>query len=364
MLVRRRGFTLIELLVVIAIIGILAAMVFPVFARARESARKAVCLSNIKNIALALNMYLGDYDTFPPHAHDQDLHARLVAETSEDYAQQHRVDAMNPYVRPPVVLDEYIKNREVWNCPSAKMYMDPGVIAPNYYAGGLADFWDQLFTATGESYITSWATTFPPGWGGDLTDSVTQGLLSGLGETAQGKAFLFSVAVNPWLTEKKLGTIDDVASTVIVAEAGVGVNVLPEPFGPALAAYSDTCGAASCIFRFDPPYSCDSGAASDCGMTTEHAGDLQWRNSATRHLGGSNLGFADGHAKWMSAGQIFATSPRWENSQSSWPNMGAWVEGDLHWYIPADVWLCSFQLINGTKAAHPTSGCAAGPAVY
>ena len=61
------GFTLIELLVVIAIIGILAAMVFPVFARARESARKAVCLSNMKNLALAINMYLSDYnDTFWP----------------------------------------------------------------------------------------------------------------------------------------------------------------------------------------------------------------------------------------------------------------------------------------------------------
>ena len=56
----RKGFTLIELLVVIAIIGILASMVFPVFARARESARKAVCLSNVKNIALAVQMYLAD----------------------------------------------------------------------------------------------------------------------------------------------------------------------------------------------------------------------------------------------------------------------------------------------------------------
>jgi len=55
---RSKGFTLIELLVVIAIIGILAAMVFPVFARARESARKTVCLSNVKNISLAIQMYL------------------------------------------------------------------------------------------------------------------------------------------------------------------------------------------------------------------------------------------------------------------------------------------------------------------
>src|SRR5512138_2943600 len=63
---KRAGFTLIELLVVIAIIGILAAMLFPVFARARESARKTQCLANVKNLALGINMYLGDWDAFPP----------------------------------------------------------------------------------------------------------------------------------------------------------------------------------------------------------------------------------------------------------------------------------------------------------
>ena len=69
----RRGFTLIELLVVIAIIGILAAMLFPVFARARESARKIQCLSNVKNIALAFQMYLTDYDALMPKEHRQDV---------------------------------------------------------------------------------------------------------------------------------------------------------------------------------------------------------------------------------------------------------------------------------------------------
>jgi prepilin-type N-terminal cleavage/methylation domain-containing protein len=63
----RAGFTLIELLVVIAIIAILAAILFPVFARARESARRTSCLSNMKQIGLALGMYLQDYDEiFPP----------------------------------------------------------------------------------------------------------------------------------------------------------------------------------------------------------------------------------------------------------------------------------------------------------
>ncbi|MGE5532204.1 MAG: prepilin-type N-terminal cleavage/methylation domain-containing protein, partial [Bacteroidota bacterium] len=57
----RRGFTLIELLVVIAIIAILAAILFPVFAKAREKARQSSCLSNIKQISLGMLQYAQDY---------------------------------------------------------------------------------------------------------------------------------------------------------------------------------------------------------------------------------------------------------------------------------------------------------------
>ncbi|MCX7992158.1 MAG: DUF1559 domain-containing protein [Fimbriimonadales bacterium] len=70
---KRRGFTLIELLVVIAIIAILAAILFPVFAQARESARQAVCMSNMKQIGAAMMLYLSDYDEvwFPAYTRER-----------------------------------------------------------------------------------------------------------------------------------------------------------------------------------------------------------------------------------------------------------------------------------------------------
>src|SRR5438477_6606232 len=63
---RKNAFTLIELLVVIAIIAILAAILFPVFAQAREKSRQAVCLSNTKQMGLAVSMYAQDYDEVLP----------------------------------------------------------------------------------------------------------------------------------------------------------------------------------------------------------------------------------------------------------------------------------------------------------
>src|ERR1035438_5583616 len=62
----RRAFTLIELLTVIAIIAILAAILFPVFAKAREKAEQTQCVSNVKQMALAFNMYSTDYDSRLP----------------------------------------------------------------------------------------------------------------------------------------------------------------------------------------------------------------------------------------------------------------------------------------------------------
>jgi len=100
---RLRAFTLIELLVVIAIIAILAAILFPVFAQAREKARQANCLSNLKQISLAALQYLQDYDErFFPRRFD------------------YRPSATEPITPQwPWLIQPYLKNVGVLNCPSA-----------------------------------------------------------------------------------------------------------------------------------------------------------------------------------------------------------------------------------------------------
>lgn len=93
----RRGFTLIELLVVIAIIAILAAILFPVFGRARENARRSSCQSNLKQVGLGIMQYTQDYDELFPAVYNGNWPGRW-----------HWMDCVQPYV----------KSDQVFNCPS------------------------------------------------------------------------------------------------------------------------------------------------------------------------------------------------------------------------------------------------------
>lgn len=101
------GFTLIELLVVIAIIALLAAILFPAFARAREQARKSSCTNNLRQIAQAYDMYVTDYGALPPYCNKLDDKFPNIPET-------------NGYLIVEV-LQPYLKNRQIFFCPSDYM---------------------------------------------------------------------------------------------------------------------------------------------------------------------------------------------------------------------------------------------------
>jgi prepilin-type N-terminal cleavage/methylation domain-containing protein len=108
----QRAFTLIELLVVIAIIAILAAILFPVFAQARDKARQSACLSNCKQIGMAVSMYVNDYDETFFWQKSWDEEVQLGAGFwGASY---------KSYVRWPFQLAPYVKNLDVYKCPSDK----------------------------------------------------------------------------------------------------------------------------------------------------------------------------------------------------------------------------------------------------
>jgi len=139
---RRKGFTLIELLVVIAIIAILAAILFPVFAQAREKARQASCLSNLKQWATATMMYVQDYDeTF--------MGLAVAAPCTSDPA--NTCYGVTPW---HMLLQPYVKNENLADCPSLG---DPRKLLgkndwPFYRSYG----WN--YTYLGGTYVSKWVS--------------------------------------------------------------------------------------------------------------------------------------------------------------------------------------------------------------
>ena len=221
---RRRGFTLIELLVVIAIIAILAAILFPVFAQAREAARKTSCLSNVRQLGTAYMMYLQDYDeNFPPHVTE-----RTAIPGTPD----------TPEARAPfsykTKLEPYIKNQQIFKCPSAPAWPLP---APG-----------------------RWFTT-------DYGNNHNEANLASASQRAWYQA-------NPdfgFNETTPLAAISQPSRFIILGDAG-RASGLPSRGG-----------------MYPQPFAFDDSALPD---------DKQQARFLTRHQGGGNIAYGDGHAKW------------------------------------------------------------------
>jgi prepilin-type N-terminal cleavage/methylation domain-containing protein/prepilin-type processing-associated H-X9-DG protein len=267
----KKAFTLIELLVVIAIIAILAAILFPVFAQARESARKTSCLSNVKEISLALTMYVQDYDErFPMWANSMTTGTPgwdpvpALGHPDPDCP-----DEVYHYTGWDKMVQPYVKNRQIFQCPD------------NY--------------GPGQGYT----------WGGGNDNSDPSGVLNyALNSRLDGRSW------DSWEAPSKLAAITWPAQAILISEDGVNSSTG--------GTRSDSCCAPGAYYSGSNCYDCDSWNTGEWGWSGDAAQALYveaYTGNApgplSTHNGGSNYGFTDGHAKWFSAtsmGQISASA--------------------------------------------------------
>jgi len=253
-------------------------------------------------------MYLIDWDSFMPREHNPTIiqfFADLGCDMTPgccDYATR-----VNPYLRIPVILDEYVKNRDVWRCPSARM---PGGAAAIV---GVADYFPSLQ----ENIWNCWCPCllhYPNGWGGSVTDTTLTGQ-----ELTPGADGVFESdyctpeSVNGPLRFRELKTsaIPDPARYLVIAERG-NDNTYDRV---EKIAYPEVCRITwpavierGCEGDGDPPndITADEIAA--------FYADATWRNQYARHLGGNNIGFADGHARWFAASALMAMAREEEDA--------------------------------------------------
>ena len=241
----RRGFTLIELLVVIAIIAILAAILFPVFARAREKARQASCQSNLKQLALGAIMYGSDYD------------------------ERHLPQNTSPVVGPAMgriwwmgLIQPYLKNLQLLSCPSN----NAGWRGEAVWMGGGGPGLFAPCRNSADSYIRAW-DGYGMNWysyANNLEPAANR--CPGTGDRGDLGNFA------------KLSAITAPAETILIGDSPcIGVGAIP-------------CWGAN---QWADPGDDDSYSERPNG----------------RHNGGNDYSFVDGHVKFMSLSAIKGYRP-------------------------------------------------------
>jgi len=236
----KRGFTLIELLVVIAIIAILAAILFPVFAQARAAARKASCISNLKQLALAQLMYVQDYDE-----------QFTVWDWGKGVGQDSwaRADGSGWWM---VQTQPYIKNFGLYSCPSDT----------------------RNFSADGNNCPKcAWGYSVIPG--------------TGLNGTAR-KFFPVSYGISEWLVsidnaERRQAAIPMPSSTAMYADS----------VGPLFNDW-DSCGG-NWPFGFTRVWYANNGDWGSWGNEQDYEANKRY----ARHGDGNVIAYVDGHAGYL-----------------------------------------------------------------
>jgi len=256
-----RGFTLIELLVVIAIIAILAAILFPVFAQAREKARAASCLNNLRQLGIASTMYVQDNDeTYEPTDNGLDALGRRIPWTD--------------------ILQPYVKTRLLGQCPDQK----------NQVAGG-EGYDTQLpphridgYALTGLMVGAPLAKVKQPA-GAILLGEVTQYKNGGPWEVI-GMNFKYFAWIDPTTGTQDSGWWSDSTynqnDRLVTASEAAAMGLCATNFKTFADGYDETS---------------PNGWGAPCGPQL----------IALRHNDGSNVVFSDGHAKFLNRGQFRPT---------------------------------------------------------
>jgi len=213
----------------------------------------------------------------------------------------------NPYLRWPVILDEYVKNRDVWRCPSHKRFRGAYwiIAGPDWFTAvkNAEGNWPYL---GGEFVGGPCAIAWPSGWGGVITDSLKQLKTAMDWQTQQveQKAFVQSIGVNGISTDVKLVEVDDPVRYWICGDSGSVDNTQSY----ALAAYPDICCLECSGLGWTPDWEEAIACGCDPACLQLHANgdgsmirDPELRKPYTRHLGGVNAGFLDGHAQWYNS---------------------------------------------------------------